>query len=113
MKTLSIILLTLVSFGLTQAHAGISIETAGIGIQEGDLSLYPNPVQDLVEVQYTFEKNDKIQVINIVGKTVVTERVDTDTNIHRMKLKSLPEGMYFIHVIRDGAVVQSKRLMKN
>lgn len=83
----------------------------------GKVEVYPNPFNSGVEVSFVAAKTGEkatIQVVNIAGKTVHTELVNTvsgrnNTNIN---LGDLQSGVYFISIEVNGTTTNLK-LVKN
>jgi hypothetical protein len=63
-------------------------------IANNGFMLYPNPAEDLVSFTFDGENPNKIEVINVVGKTVITS--NTFTNID---VSNLISGVYFAKII--------------
>ncbi len=70
------------------------------------IKVYPNPSNDGVVYLDTKKINfSKIEVLNILGSTIVTENKETTVNDKiRLDLNSLPAGTYFVRVISGDKV---------
>lgn len=68
-----------------------------ITYSETEVNLYPNPVNDQLNVSFT-NLNQPAQVLlyNQVGEFVRTERVNAGTNLHQMDVNQLSKGMYIL-----------------
>jgi len=74
---------------------------------------YPNPATDYFNIDYTFEEsqNAEIQIMNVLGSIVKTEKLSTSANHARIDVSNLKPGSYFYSVIVDGQRVSSKKLI--
>jgi len=73
------------------------------------LSLYPNPVNDILNIA-SQEKITKLSVYNILGKLVKTAQPNTtDVNID---LNSLSTGIYMVRIEAEGKVSTQKIIKK-
>ena len=83
-----------------------------IGKSFEDISLYPNPARD--EINVVYDANADINVItvyNIIGKAVSVYKVNGGSA--NISLESLPEGIYFVRLINtSGEVVTTKKFTK-
>jgi hypothetical protein len=62
----------------------------------GELKIYPNPTQHLITIdsQNNLIKNASIQVINVLGKTLVQEKVKTQKTT--INLNNFAKGIYLV-----------------
>lgn len=81
------------------------------------LTLYPNPTTDGIvqlEVQATQNATMQVQVVNAVGKTVMTKDLSIAQGLSKEELvleQSLPNGIYFVRT-EIGGNVDTFRLLK-
>jgi hypothetical protein len=84
------------------------IYVGGVGINDNSaasLTVYPNPVTDVVNIKGTSEIRD-IQVVNLVGQVVLTQQVNSkNISINTSNLKS---GVYNLKVRMDDGFVSRK-----
>ena len=95
-----------------------------------ELLLYPNPVSDILRVEIktddsgidsdnaTLARNTNtdiesytIQLWNEHRGLVRT--IEVTESIQQISLQGLPNGMYFVHVVKDGKMLQRKIIWKN
>jgi len=79
---------------------------------EDGIQIYPNPFSDFITVVWneSWTNNISITIINALGKTIV-DVPSTEINpgnSHQINLQSLPEGMYFLMMKREGNIVVKK-----
>jgi len=97
---------------LSEWSSSITAQTTNVGIEEhllNSISLYPNPANDVVNVQCTMNnvQLEGIEVIDVYGKVV---RTIVGTNNYspmpiRINISGLANGMYFVRVTTDEGVV--------
>ncbi len=62
-----------------------------------DISIYPNPARDVINISSPFTVN--IQIINTQGQILYTNELNGETKID---ISFFPEGLYFIRSTSDG-----------
>ena len=72
---------------------------------EDNVTLYPNPAKDVVNVQCTMNNSQSVEVYDVFGKLIRT--VNADGGLTRVNVSDLAPGMYFVRVATDkGAVTK-------
>lgn len=78
--------------------------------------MYPNPVTDMVNLQVSSSKKDKMQLVllNMNGLVMLERRlnVEAGSNILPVNVSSLPGGMYTIRLVNSGGEVTTAKMMK-
>jgi hypothetical protein len=77
------------------------------------LKLYPNPVSSDLNVECEFENSESVimNIYSVQGQRVLTF---TETNVQRgtqlktISVAELPEGIYILEILQDGAVMKKK-----
>ncbi len=87
----------------------VTAGTSGVeNIVSNNVSLYPNPATDLLNV--TVKENSTFELIDITGKTVLLRTVEGTSSINISKLSS---GMYLAKVTSESGLTEiSKVLVK-
>lgn len=84
----------------------VELEAGTLGVE-----IYPNPGQDLFNIQISTEKTGvfSIKLNNILGETILDKsiRVDNSKN-YQLNLDGLPDGVYFLVVGSEEQVVTRK-----
>ena len=87
----------------------ISVKTTDVGIENhlaNSVTLYPNPANDIVNVQCTMYNVQLVEVIDVYGKVINT--VNVTDNPTRINVSGLAAGMYFVRVsTEEGAVTKT------
>ena len=67
-------------------------------INQADMLVYPNPVQDFLNLQISGLSSETVsfQVYDAAGKLVMQYNSVGSNNLHRLQVKQLPQGNYFI-----------------
>ena len=85
----------------------------GVGINDhllNSVSLYPNPANDVINVQCTMYDVQMVEVIDVYGKLIQTLNVtDNPTSIN---VSNLASGMYFVRVTTEEGVATKSFIKK-
>lgn len=73
-------------------------------------SAYPNPVKDKLTVKYN--GLELIDVLNVIGEKIQTIVLDATESKVEIDFSNLPSGMYFYRTYKEGAIVETKRIVK-
>jgi len=86
-------------------YEGLPSSTQKISGSIGQLTVYPNPVSDLLHMDLTEDLagTDLLTIVDLFGRSVLTQSV---TGIHQeISVRNLLPGIYMVQVSRDGRVV--------
>ncbi len=76
-----------------------------------DITLYPNPVRDEVNVVFNGMDVKNIAVYNVIGKNMIVYR--TSGSSAKLDISKFPGGVYFLRMSdAKGAIVATKRITK-
>ncbi len=103
--------------GCTREHT-FDIEIVSVGIDGNDptptvLELFPNPANDIINVNYSFNgtKDLTVNLFDALGRLVFTEKVNTTNQYQRViNLEDKARGMYLI-TISDGQQTDSRQIV--
>ena len=95
-------------------------ETFVTGLEDNlngaSIKVFPNPVEDLVNIQMDLKENIDldIYVINLLGNVIIckNKKLDQGINTLTINIKDLPSGIYFLN-FSDGKEIISQRIIKN
>ena len=93
----------------------ITVTTTGIdNYLSNSISLYPNPANDVVNVQCTMNNVQGIEVFDVYGKVIAgLPQCDSRTDgISRINVSGLANGMYFVRVTTDAGTVTKSFVKK-
>ena len=71
-----------------------------------NIQIYPNPVNDIVCINYTKTENAKMKVVDIVGKCVF--ECDLRSGPNDIDVSKLSKGVYLIQINSDNWTIQKK-----
>jgi N-acetylneuraminic acid mutarotase len=71
-----------------------------------DISIYPNPTHDLINIQTSEQKNYSLEIISLSGQVV--KRMDKSESSFQFDLSSYQIGVYVIRIISGDAVCQGR-----
>ncbi len=64
---------------------------------KGYVKAYPNPVVDVLNVNYTGAGNAELQVLNMEGKIIMTKQIDATQT--KLDVRQLPTGTYTLQIV--------------
>jgi hypothetical protein len=76
-----------------------------------DISIFPNPVQDLLIVQLDQQGEGKLTITDVTGKVAYFELVRSDQDKVTVDVSGLNAGMYFVYYDTEGKRI-TKRVVK-
>ncbi len=83
------------------------------GVEE--FSIYPNPATTKVEIETKYqrvsEKPLAIEVFDMYGKVVRTDKIDRDEIRKTLNINDLPAGVYMIRISEDGVMLHTEKLL--
>ena len=94
-------------------HPDGTIHTYPVSIdqaEEGTISLYPNPANDVLNIALQGTAVNEVVVIDIYGKTVARTTVSEGSNT--LDISALPAGMYFVQLRENGSVKATQKVIK-
>ena len=80
------------------------------------LSVYPNPTNNNINVIFELEKNTNIEVkmYNVLGSevaTLISNEMEEGYHSVHLNLDDIEEGLYFISIISEGVMMETKPLV--
>ena len=105
--------------GLSEWSSSITEQTTNVGIENrlaSSITLYPNPANDVVNVECTMNnvQLQGIEIIDVYGKVVrtVVETCHGASLQTRINVSGLAAGMYFVRVTTDQGVATKPFVVK-
>jgi len=81
-------------------------------ISEQSFVLYPNPVQNVLNLNFGSQvKNAQVSILDLQGRSLMSQSV-AHTQVETLDVSSLSNGIYFVKVTADGKVMNSKFVKK-
>ena len=97
----------------------ITVQTTNVGIEnwlENNVTLFPNPANEVVNVQCTMYNVQvgtvEIHVLDAYGKLVNVVRVQPDETV-QIDLSRYARGVYFVKAVADGNVLGVKKVVRS
>lgn len=80
--------------------------------KENNLNIYPNPTSKIINIDLKIlnEKNMKIQILNLLGEVLIEETPNSHSI--SINIQNFTSGLYFLKVISDGNVIETKKIIK-
>lgn len=100
------------SFGCVHTSAPMSVGLAVDELQTLEWSIYPNPANDWLELQWkSASPMDRIEILDVSGRIVATHTTDLTTK-QSVNVAALNNGVYWVRLIA-GHANWSKQFVKN
>tara|TARA_R110000868_G_scaffold360727_1_gene622761 strand:+ start:462 stop:1190 length:729 start_codon:yes stop_codon:yes gene_type:complete len=83
--------------------------------KELNLSLFPNPVSNVLKVNFESSMNyanQDVIVYDLLGKVIHKTRINQGAEQINMNLTALNSGIYFLSIQVDGEIIKTKKLIK-
>ncbi|MDY6800760.1 MAG: T9SS type A sorting domain-containing protein [Bacteroidota bacterium] len=79
------------------------------------LKLYPNPVSDILHVDYdvVFVKEAKLIIHNSIGVTVFSKEFEEKQDQIEIQVSDFKNGLYFCSLQIDGKLLNTKKILVN
>ena len=96
----------------------LSATISSMDISIDNLSVYPNPVVDLLKISFKSGQRSKavISLFNNIGKQVFVQESDVapGNNLFSidMRNKSIEPGIYFVQIVVESEVITRKLIVK-
>ena len=100
---------------MTKSLKNDNNETSGIqnSSSTNNLKIYPNPASTEITLEYSFDDNSiaSISIIDMLGSKVLEQQIVGDNNKMNLDISNLANGIYVYSVIKDGEVIDKKKLV--
>ena len=74
-----------------------------------EISIYPNPVDDFLQVSINDRATTSIEIIDTIGKIHIKESISNSKSID---LSSLSKGLYIVKILNNNEVIAVKKVLK-
>ena len=74
--------------------------------------IFPNPASNIVHIQMGGEKYNKVELMDISGKTIQSISLQTSTEIVQMNIENVSNGIYWVRLSGDQHSVTKKVVVK-
>jgi hypothetical protein len=90
-------------------------EDVSSGINDGHIndliSIYPNPANDFLNIQFNHGLSGEVKIYNVAGKELVSNKLNRSTPLCKLDVSGLSNGIYFVQ-IDTGKDQISRRFIK-
>lgn len=97
--------------GVNQPYTISSI----LGIDEKsillELSVYPNPTTDFLNLKLKDFENVDFQLIDFLGKSIITKKVTEQNTL--ISMVALSKATYFLSIVKNNQIVKTFKIIKN
>lgn len=88
-------------FSYTVNCNGITGTEEQVGVEKNEISVYPNPASDFIQVGFGETQESEFQIFDVAGKEIISGTIQSSEEI---ETSNLPAGVYFIRLIIDGKI---------
>lgn len=81
-------------------------------IQNQDMSIYPNPVSDMVSVKFQNPENGSVQVFDVVGRNVYQVDISNTQSVYTIDTYNWNDGIYVLRFVSNQGQVLTKKFIK-
>ena len=85
--------------------------SSAIDLEENDLSIYPNPVEDQLQIDFGENQSGALSIYDLQGRKVISQDLAA-TATHLVDLHKLHSGLYVVRFISDEEKVWRARFVK-
>jgi hypothetical protein len=78
-------------------------------IENSDIQIYPNPFTSELTIQTSGNREYSVELITITGNTIYQSK--TEGNFHRINLRELSSGIYFVRMKSDN-IISVRKVIK-
>jgi hypothetical protein len=100
---------TTLYFNNYRGTPGACITSVESNIENSDIQIYPNPFDDELLIQTSGNREYSVELITITGNTIYQSK--TEGNFHRINLRELSSGIYFVRMKSDN-IVSVRKVIK-
>ena len=102
------------STGYSSPKLSNALENEGVGINMTktlQFSVYPNPVNDVLNIVRSSKGIARIEIFNSLGSLVMIKSFEENKTNTEISVSSLPSGVYSIRIVSD-LISETKRVVK-
>jgi hypothetical protein len=79
-------------------------------IKDNNISIFPNPAKNYIQIQTNGLDIEKYNIIDINGKTI--KQINSANNNNIIDISNLPNGVYILNIVTENTVINN-RIIKN
>ena len=93
------------------------IDAARVNLEQEKLAItmnaYPSPASDLLNVDFKSNEVNKVELVNMMGQTVVSQNVANNTETATMNVASVENGVYIVKVYLTNNMTHTMQVVVN
>ena len=82
--------------------------------QEQDILVYPNPVNEVLQIQFNASLTGSFEIYSLQGQLIKSKRFEDELDLE-LNVATLPKGIYLYHIIdnknHNKKIIESQKLM--
>ncbi len=78
------------------------------------VKVFPNPAHDVVKLAFNTEKvynTSEIQLVDLSGRVVYSEKVETKEGLIAIDISTVPTGVYVCNLVGDGVTIARDKIV--
>lgn len=87
------------------------VEITGIEREQRKIVLYPNPASEQLKL-HNITSTCLVNIYNSAGHQVLSETVNTENDEISINIKSLKNGLYFVHITNEAGSIDQQKFIK-
>lgn len=80
-------------------------------ILDDEIVLYPNPTNNILNINVGLKSINKIELFNIIGRKILETKIDTQKEIINIDVSKLAKGSYFVMISEKNGLKTSKNIL--
>lgn len=94
-----------------QGFTNTTIITTDINrLENYDIKIYPNPVNDILNITFGDEKAQHMTITSIIGEIIVDKIINSETDL--IDMSGFTSGVYLVRIFKDNDVFTKKVIKK-
>ena len=93
------------------------IDAASVSLKEEKLAIkmnaYPSPASDILNVDFNNNEVNKVELVNMMGQTVVSQNVTNTSETAKMNVAGVENGVYIVKVYLDNNMTHTMQVVVN
>lgn len=95
---------------LGKCATGMNVANEEI-LSDFEIDIYPNPVHDMLNIEFATRGSYQIDIIDLRGQLVVTHLVPNKNHM-TIPISDFSSNMYFVKILKDGAEIKAEKIIK-
>jgi len=77
------------------------------------MNAYPSPASDILNVDFNNNEVNKVELVNMMGQTVVSQNVTNTSETAKMNVAGVENGVYIVKVYLDNNMTHTMQVVVN